>query len=269
MSSEVFDVARIVLCLVFFTYASWSDWKRREVSNRVWLIMAPLALALTSIQFIVYTPNLLQLFAVSFGITAGLSIALFYLGAFGGADAKALMCLALALPVYPNVLAKVFSFNASFMQIIFPLIVFTNGVLLAAFTVVYSILRNCVWKAHGNRSLFVGLEGESFGRKVLAFLTGYKVKVSALEKGHMYPLEDVNVKENGETERRLLIMPKDEKTEEIVKRVVAASKEGKIADEVWVTPGLPLLVFITIGFVIALVFGNLIWLFLRLTLVGL
>jgi preflagellin peptidase FlaK len=155
------------------------------------------------------------------------------------------------------------------MQIIFPLIVFTNGVLLAAFTVVYSILRNCVWKAHGNRSLFVGLEGESFGRKVLAFLTGYKVKVSALEEGHMYPLEDVNMKENGETERHLLIMPKDEKTEEIVKRVVAASKEGKIADEVWVTPGLPLLVFITIGFVISLVFGNLVWLFLRLILVGL
>jgi preflagellin peptidase FlaK len=269
MPSELFDVARVVLCLVFFIYASWSDWKKREVTNRVWLIMAPLALALTSIQFIVYSPNLLQLFAVSFGITAALSIALFYVSAFGGADAKALMCLALALPVYPSVLSEIFSFNASFVQIIFPLTVFTNGVLLAAFTVVYSILRNCLWKVQGGRSLFVGFEDESVGRKVMAFLTGYKVKATALEKGHMYPLEDVNVKENDETVRRLLILPKDEKTEEIVERVLKASKEGKITGEVWVTPGLPLLVFITMGLVVALVFGNIVWMFLRLVLMGL
>jgi preflagellin peptidase FlaK len=265
MSSELFDIARVGLCLVFFIYASWSDWKKREVSNKVWLIMAPVALALTAIQFIAYSPHLLQLFAVSFGITAALSIALFYVGAFGGADAKALMCLALALPVYPSVLSGIFSFNASFAQIIFPLTAFTNGVLLAALTVVYSILRNCLWKAR-RRSLFVGLERESIGRKVMAFLTGYKVEASALERGHMYPLEDVNVKENGDVVRRLLVMPKDEQAEDIVKRVVQASKDGKINGAVWVTPGLPLLIFITAGLIVALVFGNLIWILLRLIL---
>jgi preflagellin peptidase FlaK len=266
MSSEVFDIARIATCLVFFIYASWSDWKKREVSNKVWLIMAPVASALTAVQFIVYNPYLLELFAISFGITAALSVALFYVGGFGGADAKALMCLALALPVYPNVLGEVFSFSASFMMIIFPLTVFTNGVLFAAFTVVYSILRNCLWKVHDERDLFVGLEGESFGRKVMAFLTGYKVKASSLEKGHMYPLEDITVNEKGETVRHLLIMPKDEQSEEIVKRVVTASREGKIAGEVWVTPGLPLLIFITVGLIIALVFGNLVWILLRFIL---
>jgi preflagellin peptidase FlaK len=268
MSGELFDVARVVLCLVFFLYASWSDWKNREVSNKVWLVMAPVALVLTAIQFIVYSPNLLQLFAVSFGIIAALSIALFYAGAFGGADAKALMCLALALPVYPSFLSEIFSFNTSSMQIIFPLTVFTNGVLLAAFTVVYSVLRNCLWKVKGRRSLFVGFENESVGRKAMAFLTGYKVQAIALEKGHMYPLEDVSVNENGETLRKLMVLPKDETTEEVVKRVFQASKEGKITGEVWVTPGLPLLVFITVGLVVALVFGNLIWMFLRLVLVG-
>lgn len=266
MSSEAFDVARVIVCLVFFTYASWSDWKKREVSNKVWLAMAPVASALTSFQFIVYTPNMLQLFAISFGITAALSIALFYLGAFGGADAKALMCLALALPVYPNVLAEILGFNASFMMIIFPLTVFTNGVLLAALTVVYSVLRNFLWKARGGRSLFAGLESESFGRKVIAFLTGYRVKASALEKSHMYPLEDVAVKDNGELVRRLLVMPKDEQAEDTVKRVVQASQEGKITSEVWATPGLPLLIFITIGLIVALAFGNLVWIILSLIL---
>ena len=266
MSSEVFDVARVAVCLAFFTYASWSDWKKREVSNKVWLVMAPMALALTAVQFILYSPNMLEMLALSFGITAALSIALFYLGAFGGADAKALMCLALALPVYPNALAEVLGFNASFMMITFPLTVFTNGVLFAALTVVYSTVRNCLWKAHGNRSLFAGLENESFGRKGIAFLTGYKVKGSTLEKSHMYPLEDVTVKENGDVVRHLLIMPKDEQAEDIVKRVVKASQEGKIPKEIWATPGLPLLIFITIGLVIALVFGNLVWILLSLIL---
>lgn len=268
MSSELFDVARIAVCLAFFAYASWSDWKKREVSNKVWLIMAPIALALTSVQFILYSPEMFELLAISFGIMAALSIVLFYAGAFGGADAKALMCLALALPIYPQVLTQVFGFNASFVLILFPLTVFTNGVLLAALSVVYSALRNCLWKLRGgNRSLFAGLEGESFGHKGIAFFTGYKVKASSLEKSHMYPLEDVAVKDNGDVERHLLVMPKDEQAEDIVQRVVKASQEGKIPNEVWATPGLPLLIFITVGLIIALVFGNLVWLILRLILV--
>jgi preflagellin peptidase FlaK len=82
----------------------------------------------------------------------------------------------------------------------------------------------------------------------------------------MYPLEDVNVKENGDVVRRLLVMPKDEQAEDIAKRVVQASKDGKINGAVWVTPGLPLLIFITAGLIVALVFGNLIWILLRLIL---
>ena len=37
--------ANIVLSLIILLYASWSDYKTREVSNRVWAIYAPIALA--------------------------------------------------------------------------------------------------------------------------------------------------------------------------------------------------------------------------------
>ena len=264
MVSVFFDVARILLCVFVFAYASWSDWKAREVSNKVWLVMAPLAFLLTTVQFVLFNPSWLLLFVLSFGVTAGLSVALFYVGAFGGADAKALMCLALALPLYPSVLLGVFPSNTSNVQIIFPITVFSNGVLLAALTVVYSVVRNCVWKLRSKQGLFEGLEGESVGRKVMAFLTGYKVNAAVLEKGHVYPLEDISTKESGETERRLLIMPKDEKVEGIVERVLSATREGRLPNEVWVTPGLPLLIFITIGLIVALVFGNIVWILLRL-----
>jgi len=261
--NEILDGMRVLLSLSFLFYASWSDWKKREVSNKVWLVMAPLAFALTTFQYILFSPQLLQLYVFSFVITAALSIALFYAGGFGGADAKALMCLALALPSYSNYL---FQSDAPFVPPIFPITVFSNGVLFAAFTVVYAALRNSVWRLRTGRKIFEGFEDESTWRKVLAFFTGYKIKVSKLEKGHMYPLEDIGVKETGETERHLLVFPKDEKVEGIVERILKAKQEGRLQNEIWATPGLPLLVFLTAGLIVALVFGDLVWIILRFIL---
>jgi preflagellin peptidase FlaK len=87
--------------LAILTYSSWSDYKTREVSNRVWAIYAPIALALSLTQIGLYEPSQLPFYALSFGVTAGLALLLFYAGGFGGADSKALMCIALSLPLLP------------------------------------------------------------------------------------------------------------------------------------------------------------------------
>jgi preflagellin peptidase FlaK len=71
------------------------------------------------------------------------------------------------------------------------------------------------------------------------------------------------MKEDGSVERKLMAFPKDETREAIVARLVSASNEGKIQEGVWATPGLPLLIFITAGLIIALFFGDLIWIILR------
>ena len=49
---------------------------------------------------------------------------------------------------------------------------------------------------------------------------------------------------------------------EIVDRISKAVQNGKIQNNIWATPGLPMLIFITAGLVIALVFGDLIWIIL-------
>lgn len=251
------------LCVGFFIYASWTDWKTREISNWVWIIFAPLALALSAIEFVLFVPELLFFLVLSFAITSLLAIVLFYAGAFGGADAKALMCLALALPYFPYYfLSSVSSYSP-----IFPITVFSNGVLLAAFTVFYALLRNLIWKLRKNAKLFEGLDNESVWHKLLALVTGYKIDIATLEKKpHVYPLEDINTKETGTDERHLLVFPKDETQETIMTRILSAGREGKIQDGVWVTPGLPLLIFITAGLIIALLFGDMIWLLLRFAL---
>jgi len=261
--NQMLDGARIILCLSFLIYASWSDWKTREVSNKVWVILGPLALALTGFQFLFCSSQPLQLiqsYVLSFVVISVLAVAVFYAGGFGGADAKALMCIALALPVYPSHLLPQ---PAGLFSPLFPLTIFTNSVLLGALSVFYALLRNLVWKARNKGNLFDGLDEESFGRKILALVSGYKVKLSKLKTGHTFPLEDLEVSEDGKAKRKLMVFPKDEEREEIISRIVENIEEEKLEGGIWATPGLPLLIFITAGLIIALAYGDIVWIMLN------
>lgn len=261
--NQILDATRVVLCLGFLIYASWSDYKTREVSNKVWAIFGPLALALTGFQFLVFSSQpfeLITTYVLSFAITSGLALAIFYVGGFGGADAKAFICIALALPIYPSALLAQ---PVGFVSPLFPITIFTNSVLLGALSVFYTLFRNLLWSARNKKSMFEGMKQESFGHKVLAVISGYKVKLSKLENGHMYPLEDVETSEDGTKRRKLLSFPKYEDREDIISRLRESMKE---TSEVWVTPGLPLLVFITAGVIIALTYGDIVWILLGLIL---
>ena len=221
--------------------------------------MGPLALALTGFQFLVYSPQPLQLiisYGLSFAITSALAIAVFYAGGFGGADAKALMCIALALPVYPNHLLPQ---PPGFVSPLFPITIFTNSVLLGALSVFYALSRNILWKIRNRRGIFEGVETESFGRKILALISGYKVKVSKFEKGHLFPLEDVELNDEGYKKRKLLVFPNYEEREEIIARITENVVNEKLGGGVWATPGLPLLIFITAGLIIAIGYGDIVW----------
>jgi archaeal preflagellin peptidase FlaK len=259
--NQILDTARVVLCLGFLIYASWSDYKTREVSNKVWIIFGPVALALTGLQFLVFSSQpfeLIIMYLLSFAITSGLAIAVFYVGGFGGADAKAFMCIALGLPIYPNSLLA----PAGFVSPLFPITIFTNSVLLGALSVFYTLFRNILWSVRKKDSLFHGLKNESFGHKLLAVISGYKVEISELEKGHMYPLEDI-ASVDYEPKRKLLTFPKYEEREDIIRRLKENFKDNY---EVWVTPGLPLLIFIAVGLLIALIYGDIVWTVLQLVL---
>jgi len=265
----IFDAARTALTLSFLFYASWSDYKTREVSNTVWVLFAPLAFALTFAELYMFDFDLLPFYGICFGLTASFAIILFYAGGFGGADAKALMCLALALPFYPkNLLTPLLGENAlAISQFFFPITVFSNSVLLAAATAIYMLLHNIIWHQRTGKKLFDEEHvKESFGRKLLVLMTGYKVSVNKLkEKWHLYPLEDLEDSEDG-FKRKLVLIPKDESRNAIVERLAKAVETGKIQDTVWATPGLPMLIFITAGLIIALFFGDIVWIFVRFLL---
>ena len=263
---EIFAAARVAVTLVFLIYASWSDYKTREVSNRVWAIYAPIALALSLAELLLYESSQLWLFGLSVGLTVGFALLLFYSGGFGGADSKALMCIAMALPFFPQaLLTPILPGGLSpLSQTLFPVTILSNAVLIAAASAVYLLLRNLARKATTRKPLFEGtLAQESIGKKILVLVTGQKFSISTLKaKWHVYPMEDIAQEENGENalKRKLVIVPKDEGRDEIVARLSEAAEAGKIDSKVWATPGLPMLIFITVGLVIALSLGDIVWL---------
>ncbi len=257
---EIFTATRIMLSLSFLLYSSWSDYKTREVSNRVWILYAPVALALILAELLLYEPARLPFLGLSFGITAIIAVLLFYVGGFGGADSKALMCIALALPFSVGTVIPLNPLGESpLAQNIFPLTVFSNGVLFAAATAVYMFLYNIIWHLRTGKKFFEGtLTQQSLGKKLLVMITGHRVSLQRLkDTWHIYPLEDIQ--ETNSIKRTLLTVPKDEGRTEIVTRLSKAAETRQIDEYVWATPGLPMLIFLTAGLIVALLFGDIVW----------
>jgi archaeal preflagellin peptidase FlaK len=262
---ELFAASRIAVTIVFLLYASWRDYKTREVSNRVWVIYGPIALILALAEFLIYEPSKLSLFGLSAGLTVGFALLLFYTGGFGGADSKALMCIALALPFFPTILLKpiIVEGLSPLSQIVFPVTILSNSVLIAALSALALLFWNLGTLLENGKALFEGsLAKESVGKKILVLVTGKKFSISELKaKWHIYPLEDITEEgANAESlSRKIVVMPKDEGRDEIVQRLSKAADEGKIDSKVWATPGLPMLIFVTIGLLVALSLGDVVW----------
>jgi preflagellin peptidase FlaK len=253
---QILDIARIVSCLVFLFYASWKDYETREVSNKVWIILGPLGLIITVLEFVFISTGNLMTYLISFAIISILGLIVFYAGGFGGADAKALICIGLILPIYPS---QIRLEPRGLLSPVFPLTIFTNSVIFGALSVFYTLFRNLTWIVRKKDSIFEGLN-ESLWNKILALISGYKVKLKKLKKGHMYPIEDFEINEAGEKKRKLLVYPNYEERDEIIGRLQQNIPNRE--SEVWVTPGLPFLIFITIGLIVALIYGDIIWIIL-------
>lgn len=266
---EILEAAGTAITLFFLFYSSWSDYKTREVSNAVWIVFAPLAFTITFIEILIYDSSQFPLYGICFGLTATFSVILFYSGGFGGADAKALMCLALALPFYPaQLFTPIAGENSPISRILFPITVFSNAVLFAAGTAIYILFRNILWRLRTGKKLFQGgQEKESPGKKILVLLTGYKMPIEQLrEKWHLYPLEDIEEEPEKGPVRKLIVIPKDETREATVERLTKAADAGIIENKVLTTPGLPMLIFVTAGLITALFVGDIVWVCVRLLL---
>ena len=170
---------------------------------------------------------------------------LFQIGTFGGADAKSLMLLSIILPAYPAFQAYGYTFplNKSLIDL-FAFGIFGNAVLLTIVVPVGLAVYNLI----------------KMGLKIdnpLYIFIGYKTEVSQLANKHVRLIQDFE-EINGEVKLSYK-RGGTEIDENVIKKLKKLSEKGLIKDEIWVTPKLPFMISITIGFFVAIFYGDLIF----------
>jgi len=245
--------AALLVSVGALVVASVSDLKTREVSNRVWLVYGPLALLLFIARtvFSLVDLRILLDLLVSASVTIVVAFLLFQFGTMGGADSKALMCLGLALPVPPGIISS--WWQAPFPLYPYPVSILANSFLLSIASGVFILARNLVKGTN-----FQGFERESILRKVMVLFTSYKTSFSILQSSnYLYPAEQVDLVEAKPVRHFRLLSSAEEERGKLVSSLENYKAQGLFSDGVWVTPGLPHLVFLTASLVTVLLVGDL------------
>jgi len=217
-----YNIIGIGLALAMLVGGSIIDIWKREIHDYYWIGFGIVGFLLVFISSELI-PNLLTMgFAL---IIAPFVIIVWRIGLFGGADAFALIALAVIAPM------ATFSENP-----VSPFTTLSNAAILFIIPFLINISRNTIAKIRGE-NIFEGFE-ESKIKKLVATFMGYKCKQPkfgfAIEK---------TVK--GKKKLDLAIHH-------------AENQEFCTTPNTWITPGIPYLLLITGGFIIQLFYGDII-----------
>jgi preflagellin peptidase FlaK len=137
VQASIPDLLRLVAVPVL-GWAAIRDVRTRRVPNSIWWPLALLGVLLIAWEgFVLWNEVFgIRLYlirvALSLGVVVPLSVGFWYLGGFGGADAKAFMAIAVLFPTYP--FYEVLEYSLPFVETtlgVFSLSVLTNTVIVA------------------------------------------------------------------------------------------------------------------------------------------
>jgi len=246
------EYGSVSITLILLTVAAIFDLRTREVPDKVWLLYGPVGVTLT-IYRIWVEPALSLFTAASISLSILVAFGLVFFGLSGGADAKALICLGITLPLPPGIVTPIFGFAFPF----FPIVVLVTGYIVSLSVAVWMLGRNLVVLTRQGSGMFKGLEREPIWKKILAFITGFPTGFSNLRSTlYLYPMEEVVEDENGAHRTLQVYSNADVEREQVLSEFSESMKKVGSPNTVWVTPGLPLLVFILAAVVIALTIGD-------------
>ena len=230
-TATLLDIARLVVGTTILSYASYTDIKTRRASNMLWVIMGSVGAILLVIQYLTLPAAFDKIFYLIF---IPIMIALMYIFfqlrlIFGGADAKAMMALAILVPLEPSIFE--FPLLSSFMP--FSWVILSNSVLLFLLTPVSLLLLN-------------------MARRNIEFpycLLGYKLSVEKAKERFVWPLEKIV-----DGKRKFSYMPKEFDVEDDLETF---EKNGIM--EIWVTPKIPFMIPLLAGFLCSFILGDLLF----------
>jgi preflagellin peptidase FlaK len=173
------DLLRL-LAVPLLGWAAWRDIQTRRVPNAVWYPMAALGVLVLVWEGAGHLPPtdaLDRLYLLRVGISLGFVVPLSYLfwrlGGFGGADAKALMALAVLAPVFPAYYLQTTTLPLVSTTLgVFSMTILTNTVVLGLLYPLALTLRNAA------RGVFSPL-----------MFIGHRIPVDALRTAHGRLLE--------------------------------------------------------------------------------
>lgn len=225
--SEI-TIVRMIAAFVMLGLASFFDLKKREINDILWIGFSALSAVLIFLSPDIWTS--LRIVGISL-IIAPVALVLWRFGVFGGADAFCLIVLAS--------LAPMFTLNTSQIT---PFSTLTNAAILSVTPLFVNLCRN-VASILRKEDIFEGID-ETRTKKMIAVFIGYKAK----NPKYSFSLERVV-----DGKKRLDFSLKH------AEQALFCNDHG-----VWVTPGVPYVLYITAGFVIQVLYGDIIFNAIRL-----
>ncbi len=230
VDATILDIIRLIIGAILLAYASYTDIKTRRASNILWVIMAIVGAILIIIQFLYVKdgfPNIWYL--VFIPIMIGLMYLFFQMRLlFGGADAKALMALAILVPIQPVI--EGFPLWRPYLSLPGSWIIFANATILFLLIPISLLIIN-------------------IGKRNLRFphcLLGYVISVEKAKQTFVWPMEKIK-----DGKRKLVYMPKNFDVDEEL-----AEFEKLGIKEIWVTPKIPFMIPLLAGFLAAFILGD-------------
>jgi len=214
------NLLRIVLAIGMLGYASYTDVTKREISDFVWVIFGALAAVL-----LIFEPNLSEAL-MNIGISlivAPVVLIIWRIGFFGGADAFAIIVLAVLVPQIT--LSD---------GMITPFTILTNAVLISIIPLFLNFFRNLIEIIKKN-DIFEGFN-EPAKKRIIAMFLGYRAK----NPKYGFSIE----KKAGKNKKLNLVLHN------------AEYAEFCTTSNTWITPGVPYMLFITAGFIVQLLYGD-------------
>ena len=217
-----YELTGIGLALIMLIVGSIIDIWKREIHDYYWIGFGIFGFLLVFLSSNIIGNLLIIGFAL---IIAPFVILVWRIGLFGGADAFALIALAVIAPM------ATLSDN-----VVTPFTTLSNAAVLFIIPFIVNLMRNVISQIKGEQ-IFEGFD-ETKTKKILASLMGYKAKNPkfgfAIEK-----------EVDGKKKIDLAIHH-------------AENQEFCTTPNTWITPGIPYLLLIMGGFIIQLIYGDII-----------
>jgi len=217
-----YNIIGIVLAITMLIVGSIIDIWKREIHDYYWIGFGGFGFLLVFTSSDIISNLVVIGFAL---IIAPFVILVWRVGLFGGADAFALIALAVIAPM------ATFSNNP-----VSPFTTLSNAAILFVIPFIINISRNIVTQLKGE-NIFEGFD-ESAAKKIIASLMGYKAK---------QPKFAFSIEKRVNGKKKIIISLHNAENEEFC-----------TTPNTWITPGIPYLLLITGGFLIQLLYGDII-----------